>query len=553
MGWFGVVVCFALIVIAPAVVWKQVQNRGSATTRASGDADMLGTGPVDHAHMHADFGGHSHTASHLTRSRRSMPTQYSKHKDPNLLTYGGIELNYTLGSTTTYQFDLCNVINCGESGELWRGYDLYVCGFPWGGPTVNRWCGSWGDVIASSSPNWQPTGYLCNGIDLSPKVKFWRRSPVGGRNPVKLSLLGLSRNPWGDDIKSVYFIIGVDHSGADTMALVSEVNFLPATSRNSLGSTSRPNITMVTLNDEGAVDTKVKTPLSPTESIAVATGYIDTNMWLGWLAATAASLKMTDCIACSSGRPTLITVPAPLHFETDPVGFQCMMSLTMGMEPENCMTLAKVFPVAENNTIPPVFTPEIGNYTCFTRESGTDIGNIDPLWCQQTINLTSWTNATRMVWARGDLFWYCGKMTLRPRLPIDWTGTCALVRLALPITLLGAPKSNITNDRVRRYAISNSFDFTSETYIDAIGVPRGVPDRYKLANPIASGFENLPIISALFPITPNKNVDRINYIDYNVQRLSNATRDAVTGLSVQLASTSLMAIQNRMALDMLLG
>ena len=43
MGWLGVVVCFALIVIAPAVVWKQVQNRGSAMTRSSGDADMLGT------------------------------------------------------------------------------------------------------------------------------------------------------------------------------------------------------------------------------------------------------------------------------------------------------------------------------------------------------------------------------------------------------------------------------------------------------------------------------------------------------------------------------
>ena len=142
--------------------------------------------------------------------------------------------------------------------------------------------------------------------------------------------------------------------------------------------------------------------------------------------------------------------------------------------------LAKVFPVAENNTIPPVFTPERGNYTCSTRNSRKDIGHIDPLWCQQTIDLTSWTNATRMVWARGDLFWYCGK--IRPRLPIDWTGTCALVRLALPIILLRAPKNSITNNRLlqitpltrkRRSTISDSFDFSSETYIDAIGVPMG--------------------------------------------------------------------------------
>ena len=88
-------------------------------------------------------------------------------------------------------------------------------------------------------------------------------------------------------------------------------------------------------------------------------------------------------------------------------------------------------------------------------------------------------------------------------------------------------------------------------YIDAIGVPRGGPDRYKLANRVAAGFENLPLLAALFPITPNKNVDRINYAHYNILRLANMTRDAVQGLSEQLALTSLMAVQNRMALDMI--
>ncbi|KAK0136973.1 envelope glycoprotein [Merluccius polli] len=92
-----------------------------------------------------------------------------------------------------------------------------------------------------------------------------------------------------------------------------------------------------------------------------------------------------------------------------------------------------------------------------------------------------------------------------------------------------------------------------DTWINSIGVPRGVPNELKLVDQIAAGFENLPIISALFPVTPNKNIDRINYIHYNVQKLSNRTRDAVTGLSEQLAATSLMAFQNRLALDMLLA
>ncbi|XP_060681297.1 uncharacterized protein LOC132815944 [Hemiscyllium ocellatum] len=86
-----------------------------------------------------------------------------------------------------------------------------------------------------------------------------------------------------------------------------------------------------------------------------------------------------------------------------------------------------------------------------------------------------------------------------------------------------------------------------------IGFPRGVPHECKLVDQVTTGFENLPIISALFPVTPNKNVDRINYVHYNVLRLANRTRDAVAGLSEQLAGTSLMTVQNRMALDMLLA
>ena len=38
-----------------------------------------------------------------------------------------------------------------------------------------------------------------------------------------------------------------------------------------------------------------------------------------------------------------------------------------------------------------------------------------------------------------------------------------------------------------------------------------------------------------------------------MQRLANLTRDAVEGISTQLAATSLMAFQNRVALDMLLA
>ena len=60
------------------------------------------------------------------------------------------------------------------------------------------------------------------------------------------------------------------------------------------------------------------------------------------------------------------------------------------------------------------------------------------------------------------------------------------------------------------------WDLKGPTYFDAIGVPRGVPDKHKSADQIA-GF-------ALFLCwwcTIKKKVDRINYVHYNVQLLSN--------------------------------
>ncbi|XP_072417681.1 uncharacterized protein [Chiloscyllium punctatum] len=292
--------------------------------------------------------------------------------------------------------------------------------------------------------------------------------------------------------------------------------------------------------------------LTRRDIIKLATGYGDKNLWLDWMTATAISMNMSNCVACSSARPTLFTSPAPLFPNIDPIGFHCMMALTMQADPPNCTTLSDIFPPVKNSTLPPVFTPRANNCTCFVRRSNIILVDMLADWCQDTINITGWQNASTMVWARADLFWYCGGRTLHISLPPDWSGTCAMVRLGVPLFLLGERRQGMNPyTRIRR----DLFDVTSgsTTYTDAIGVPRGVPDEYKLADQIAAGFENLPIISVLFPVTPNKNVDRINYVHYNVLRLANRTRDAVARLSEQLAATSLMTVQTRMALDMLLA
>jgi len=101
----------------------------------------------------------------------------------------------------------------------------------------------------------------------------------------------------------------------------------------------------------------------------------------------------------------------------------------------------------------------------------------------------------------------------------------------------------------RKRASENAWSGDDPTYIDSIGVPRGVPDEYKLANQVTAGFESI----LCWWCTINKNVDRINYIHYNVQRLGNKTEQGFSAVHEQLSATSLMAFQNRIAVDMLLA
>lgn len=98
----------------------------------------------------------------------------------------------------------------------------------------------------------------------------------------------------------------------------------------------------------------------------------------------------------------------------------------------------------------------------------------------------------------------------------------------------------------RDTAPRGSFDNT--VWIDAIGIPRGVPDEFKARNMIVAGFESLLLL-----VSPNKNAEWINYLYYNQQRFVNHTRNAIKGLAEQLHATSLMAWQNRLALDMILA
>lgn len=70
-----------------------------------------------------------------------------------------------------------------------------------------------------------------------------------------------------------------------------------------------------------------------------------------------------------------------------------------------------------------------------------------------------------------------------------------------------------------------------------------MPNEFK-ANQIAAGLES----DLFWWFTVNKNVDWINYIYYNQQKLVNYTPDAVKGIAEQLDATSRVTWENRLAL-----
>lgn len=85
--------------------------------------------------------------------------------------------------------------------------------------------------------------------------------------------------------------------------------------------------------------------------------------------------------------------------------------------------------------------------------------------------------------ARADLWWWCGGKI--PMLPTNWTGVCAVVQLVSPFVILPSPQGtpDPSQAHIHRYKrdIARPWgSFDPHIYLDAIGVPRGVPDEFKL-------------------------------------------------------------------------
>ncbi|XP_043552765.1 uncharacterized protein LOC122553244 [Chiloscyllium plagiosum] len=190
-----------------------------------------------------------------------------------------------------------------------------------------------------------------------------------------------------------------------------------------------------------------------------------------------------------------------------------------------CRSLLLLFPPLKKEELktPPSFLDVVGNHTSCVRRQGSDqsrfLGDLKSCSEIESVSETEWGgNYSALKILRADLWWYCGGKILRPTMPSDWRGTCAIVQLAIPFTL-AFERGEIPELKKRRRARSvfaTSFD--DDIYLDLIGVPRWVPDEFKARNQIAAGFESL-----FWWVTINKNVDWINYIYYNQHRFINYT------------------------------
>lgn len=422
--------------------------------------------------------------------------------------------------------DLCTLIECKRAtshlgfrvkGLDYRGYGLLPEGTP--PPSVISIHQNY------KTPDLDCTKGKCNHVYITIKSTRWYEGNMGSH--LDNTVFGVKLE---DDRTECCFQIQVDKGGTPS------------------------NMTRGSIYDQGRRMEIVEVK-NLEQAFEIETGYEETNAWVEWVRYSARIVKKDNCYACASARPQAQIVPFPLGWRRDQSGMECMLALYQDKTAwgnRTCTSLSLIFPPVKKNglTAPPSFlTTTVNHSSCLSRHdvgSGKNVGELEH--CLETKHVTGEGNYSLLNVPRADVWWYCGGRILRPTLPPQWKGTCALVQLAVPFTLAFEKHDikKLEGKRHKRGAVPTSFD--DQIYIDSIGVPRGVPDEFKARNQIAAGFESL-----FWWVTVNKNVDWINYIYYNQQRFINYTRDAVRGIAEQLDATSRMSWENRLALDMMLA
>nr|AWS20968.1 envelope protein [Rhinella marina endogenous retrovirus] len=458
----------------------------------------------------------------------------------------------------TYKFDFCDVARCTGAIETQFDYEsiiqgeFYICVTHPG----DEWCSYWSDAGWNTGKDW---GYKPqegrdrkdkNGVSLLTRMTLTRGKAITGRCQPRRDCFPLCLNivnPSPGDLGK-YVLGSWDRSITPFLGqfVLKDINTRPTK--------LPPPIKRVTPGGklQAVVDEVIPIPgLRWEEVFSIETQTAPRkNLWLEWVRYNVRVQNISvGCIACAAANTHLYTHALALPDDNITT---CMMSLLKGFNSSDCLDYVPLVHERPRVRVPGEVTVLADNYTCYSSDdrSGTPVGVFEPGFCKgnSTVNADLLVDHIRYMY---DIYWLCGDGKLRSRLPTAWMGQCTLIKLAMQFRIL--PWDLETPDEPTRKKRSfdqlhMGYEEDPQVYIDAIGVPRGVPDQFKAQNQVYAG------LASLIPqVQINKNVDWINYVYYSEQRFINYSHDAFQGIVEELGPNTRMTLQNRLALDMILA
>ncbi|XP_069832312.1 uncharacterized protein [Dendropsophus ebraccatus] len=458
----------------------------------------------------------------------------------------------------TFQFDYCDVVRhahvCKEGIKLdhesYNEGESYLCVTRPG----NENCYYWSDVGWNTGTDW----------NYKPKEGRDRKDSKGRSLLTRMTLTRGRKIPWGRCALKNFFplflnienpspgdlgkyVLGA-HIGTINPSLgiveLKDIKLKPTVAPSVVGSLKN--------NRDKTVQDILPIPgLSWQDVFSIETQTTPRkNLWIEWVRYTVRRANIfVGCIACAAANIHLTTIPLDLpeinHTE-------CLLNLLKGENDTKCPELRPLLTPKPKGRPPGEVYVHDGNYTCFTANetTGTRMGIFGPGFCKynSSIGSSMLQNLTHAVF---DVFWLCGDGRLRNKLPSLWKGQCTLEKVIMPFRVLpwdpevpDAESQPSSHHRQKRSALLRDFQQDPQVYIDAIGVPRGVPDEFKAQDQISAGFQSI-----IPQIQINKNVAWINYMYYNEQRFVNYSRDAFQGIVEELGPNTRMTLQNRFIID----
>ncbi|XP_045082335.1 uncharacterized protein LOC123492877 [Coregonus clupeaformis] len=500
--WLGIVI----LIIATMIIWLlgNKNNISKKTKRVDGSLDGSGT-----IIYHNDP---KHPCSTQYKQAEWEPQRWLCYNTTNILKT--VVMPGTAFETKYRQ----------QNPTQWIGYDFYLDAHSRN--TRDSW---WGDTFITTSQTWKPSSYGWTQL-----AKQWKKIITGvAVDNTKVQFTINSTAMPLNKKKCAHIRICAWATGTDPcweLGLCPNITANNGTElSNKTGGTIKPverpgkNSKIQIIDPDSPVDDWFK--------ITTGVSRIDNN-WL-LMVEQAAKASGADCVVCMGARPLLQVVPSAL-------GLDCLVDVMNKTIPsENCSSWDKIYPLTTAEKQKPLFSKKVavGNFTCINRTgAGVRLGKLNDTQCYsvETVNMAFKPKA------RSDIWWWCGDDRLFDRLPYNTTGFCASVSLILPVSITPLTVTdllttvNVVYPHTWKSRPKRSVMTGDPTYIDSIGIPRGVPDEYKLINQVAAGFES----SLCWWCTINKNVDRINYIHYNVQRLGNKTEEGFSAIHEQLSATS---------------